>query len=145
VRKAVDEQDFKLGLNTLVRDFCRMAPSEVVAYRPIFDATLEHSALFGDYEWRDLADLSKRSIQQADTALQDYGLSLVERMPKIPEEHEEDIIHLLVGIARGTNAAQKERADKFLRKIPESELGAKARETLQEYLNPARQEDKTNS
>jgi hypothetical protein len=101
--------------------------------------------LFGDYEWRDLADLSKRSIQQADMALQDYGLSLVERMPKIPGEHDEDIIHLLVGIARGTNAAQKERADKFLRKMQESELGARANETLQEYLTPAQNEDKTSS
>ncbi len=142
VRKEVEEQDFKLGVNTLVRDFCRVAPSEIGAYRPIFDATLEHSALFGDYEWRDLADLGKRSIQQADPGLQDYGLSLIERMPKVPTEHERDIIHLLIGIARGTNAAQKERADKFLRKIPDSELGAKARETLQEYLSPPKKKEK---
>jgi hypothetical protein len=145
IRKEVDEQDFKLGLNTLVRDFCRMAPSEVGPYRPILDAALAHSALFSEYEWRDLADLGKRSIQQADSGLQDYGLSLIERMPRVPPEHEEDIIHSLIGIVRGTNVTQKERADKFLRKVQVADLGAKAAKALQEYLAPPKQEDKASS
>lgn len=143
VRKAVDEQDFKLGLNALVREICRMTPAEVAGYRPLFDGSLEHSALFGDYEWRDLADLSKRSLQQTDTALQDYGLLLVERMPKIPSEHDADLIHLLVSVARGTNSSQKERADKMLRKISEPDLSPSARRSLKEYLAPP--EEKGNS
>jgi len=83
-----------------------------------------------------MAALAKRSLSQADTALQEYGISLIERMPTIPSEHDADIIHLLAGIARGTNAAQKERADKLLRKVAEPDLSAKAKETLQEYLSP---------
>ena len=137
VKNAVDEQDFKLGLNTLVRDICRMAPSEVAGYRQILDATMVHSALFTDYEWRDLADLSKRSIQQADGNLQDYGLTLIERMPAIPAEHEGDLVHLLLGIARGSNPSQKEKADKILRKLPEGDLGARIRGALHDYLFPA--------
>lgn len=140
VQKEVDGQDFKIGLNVLMRELCRMSPSELVAYRPIFDAILEHSVLFGDYEWRDLGDLGKRSVQQSEPSLQDYGLSLLERIPKLPEEHAGDIIHLLIGIARDTNSGLRERADKFLRKIPESGLGAKSKQALQEYLNPKKED-----
>ncbi len=143
VREAVDEQDFKLGLNTLVRDICRMAPAEVSGYRPVLDTAMGQSAFFGDYEWRDLADLSKRSIQQADTDLQDYGLQLIEKMPNIPAEHEQDLVHLLIGLARGTNAPQKERADKILRKIPEADLGTKTRKVLAEYVSPPKKPEKT--
>lgn len=143
VRKEVEEQDFKLGLNTLVRDICRMAPTEVAGYRQVLDSAMEHSAFFGEYEWRDLADLSKRSIQQADTGLQDYGLQIVEKMPRIPAEHEQDLLHLLITVARGTDGARKDRADKILRKVPDSDLGANARKTLGEYLTPPMKPEKT--
>jgi hypothetical protein len=136
VREAVEGQDFKLGLNALVRDFCRMSPMEVAPYRPVLDSAMAHSAFFGDYEWRDLADLSKRSLQQTDTNLQEYGLQLVEKMPNIPAEHQQDLVHLLIGLARSSNSPQKERADKVLRKIQEAELDdAKARRELAEYLS----------
>jgi KAP-like P-loop domain-containing protein len=142
VRKSVDEQDFKLGLNTLVRDICRMAPTEVANYRPVLDGAMEHSVLFGDYEWRDLGDLSKRSIQQVDADLQGIGLLFIERMPKIPSEHESDLIHLLVAIARGANATHKDRADKILRKIPASDLSPTTRDALQEFLSHPITEEK---
>ncbi len=136
VRKAVDDQDFKLGLNSLVRDICRMAPTEVIAYRAVMDSLMENSALFGEYEWRDLADLSKQSIQQLDNALQDYGLLIIERMPRIPTEHDADLIHLLIGVSRGSNSALKDRADKVLRKAVDSGLGPVAQRSLQEYFSP---------
>ena len=136
VRSVVDDQDFKLGVNALVRELCRMTPAEVNAYRPVLDAALEHTALFGEYEWRDLADLAKRTIQQADVALQDYGLFLVERMAKIPSDHEEDLVHLLVGVARGAEPTQKERADKILRRMQLPDLRPNARHSLEEFLSP---------
>lgn len=142
MHKEADEQDFKLGVNSLVRDFCRMTPAEVVAFRSVLDASLQHSALFGDYEWRDLADLAKRALTQADTAIQELGLSLVERIPALPSEHEDDLVHVLISIARGSNAPHKDRAEKILRKLPENNLGSIARRSLHDYLNPPKEEQK---
>jgi len=142
LRTELNEQDFKLHLNSLARDLCRMTPTEVMAFRAVLDAALQHSILFEEYTWRDLADLAKRALPQADAAIQDFGLSLVERMSKIPPDHESDVVHLLVGVAHGPNGTLKGRADKVLRKIPESELGAKARDTLQGYLSPPEREEK---
>jgi hypothetical protein len=100
------------------------------------DALLQHSALFEQNEWRDLADVAKRALRDADTVVQDYGLSLIERMPKMSTEHESDLVHLLIGVAKGTNAQQKERADKVLRKIQAAGLSPEATQTLHEYLSP---------
>jgi hypothetical protein len=136
VRKSVDEQDFKLGLNPLVREMCRMTPTEVMTFRPTLDAALQHSALFGDYEWRDLADLVKRTMSQAEVQTQDYGLSLMEKMPALPSEHENDLVHMLIVMAKGSNQSQIDRADKILRKLIRDDLGEGTQHDLDEYLNP---------
>jgi hypothetical protein len=136
MRKSVDEQDFKLGLNPLVREICRMTPAEVENFRPTLDAALQHSALFGDYEWRDLADLAKRGISQADPPIQDYSLSLVEKMPAIPSDHEDDLIHVLIVMAKGGGQTQRDRADKILRKLTLADLAENAQHALQGYLSP---------
>lgn len=142
VRKGVDEQDFKLALNPFVRELCRMTPAEVSAFRAVLDSALQHSPLFGNYEWRDLADLAKRMLTQADPAIQEYGASLVERIPSFPAEHEEDLIHVLVSLAKGTNASLRERADKVLRRLPLERLGSGAHRNLEEYLSPPQVEEK---
>jgi KAP family P-loop domain len=136
VRKLVDEQDFKLKLSPLIRELCRMTPSEVLSFRDVMDVAMEHSALFGDYEWRDLADVVKRSLSHADDKVQDYGLSLAERMPNVLPEPDDDLIYALIKIAKGPPSPQQERAEKRLRKLPEESLGPNSRRYLQEFLNP---------
>jgi len=134
VRKLVDEHDFKLRLNKLVRDLCDVAPAEILNYRPSLDSTLEHSVLFDDNSWRDLAALSKRLIQESDGALQTYGISLVSKIPKLPSEHEGDLIHLLVNTAKGTSTSQKEGAMKLLKDLSQSELSKDSRDIVQQFL-----------
>jgi hypothetical protein len=133
VRKLVDEHDFKLRLNKLVRDLCDVTPAEILNYRPSLDAALEQNILFDQDAWRDLAALSKRLIQEADHSLQNYGMFLVSRMPKLPDEHEEDLIHLLIGAAEGATA-QKESATKVLKGLSLAELGMTSRSAVEEFL-----------
>jgi hypothetical protein len=103
-----------------------MTPAEVENFRPTLDAALQHSALFGDYEWQDLADLAKRGISQAGPAIQDYSLSLVEKMPAIPSDYEDDLIHVLIVMAKGGGQSQRDRADKILRKLTLADLAENA-------------------
>lgn len=137
IRKLVNEHDFKLRLNTLVRDLCDMPPRDILLHRPILDSSIEHSVLFEEVAWRDLGALSKRLMQESDGSLQSYGLQLVSKMPKLPSEHEDDLVHLLVTVARTAGAAEKELAAKKLRELRDSGLGEKARSEAEQFADPS--------
>jgi hypothetical protein len=134
VKGLVDEQDFKLKLNSLVRDLCDLKPADIPAYRPVLDSTLEHTRVFDEYAWRDLAALSKRLMQESDASLQSYGILLVSRMPKVPSEHEDDIVHLMITVAR-SGSSDKETAFKILERLQTSGLAESARHIVEQFLS----------
>lgn len=131
----VDEHDFKLRLNSLVRDVCDLKPADIPAYRPVLDSALEHTRLFDEYAWSDLAALSKRLMQEPDASLQSYGLVLVSRMPKVPSEHENDIAHLVINAARTGPAPDKEAASKLLERLLSSGLAEKTRRSVEQFFS----------
>jgi hypothetical protein len=129
-------QDFRIGVNSLIRDLCDVQPREVPGYQQSFDAALKHQNLFEDRSWRDIAALIKRLLQQTDDVAKAYGLALLPRMPSIPSGEDEDLIRLLVNIARGEDGAAREEADKLLRAMPPTDLTDNARIALEEFLRP---------
>lgn len=136
VKRGVEESEFRRGLNALAGDLFDKSTSEVPNYRQAMDAVLSERTAFGDYEWRDLGNLSKRLMEQADAGLKDYGLSLVELMPELPKDHEEDLLQQLINIARMGAAGQQERAAKVLSRLSVSKLTPSAKEMLNEYRKP---------
>jgi hypothetical protein len=136
VKAVVELQDFRIGVNSLIRDLCDVQPREVPGYQQSFDAALKHQNLFEDRSWRDIAALIKRLLQQTDDVAKAYGLALLPRMPSIPSGEDEDLIRLLVNIARGEDGAAREEADKLLRAMPPTDLTDNARIALEEFLRP---------
>ena len=135
VRKAVDEYDFKLGLNKLVRDLCDIRPTEIVAYQQVVNASLAHQALFDDDATNDLVALSKRLIQETgNAALQDYGLSLLESLQSIPSKHEEDVVRLLMNLAGEPTAPNAEAGARVLKKLRERVSRAESRQAIDDFF-----------
>ena len=141
VRTLVNEHDFKLRLNSLVRDLCDKAPKDIPSYRHVLDSALAHSVLLDEYAWRDLGALSKRLMQDSDASLQNYGLLLVSKMPMLPNEHEEDLVHLLISIAGTSGTAEKESATRILEGLLTSGLNDKPRSAVEQFLNASQTDE----
>ncbi|HUZ45784.1 MAG TPA: P-loop NTPase fold protein [Terriglobia bacterium] len=140
-KTAIEASEFRRGLNTLARDLFAKSTQEAAVYWPSIDAVIKECEMFGEYEWRDLGDLSKRLMEQADTALKDHGLSLVELMPELPKVHEEDLVQQLINIARGSANPQKDRAVKILEDLQISKLHPEAAKALKEYRKSGETEE----
>jgi KAP family P-loop domain len=137
VKRSVEESEFRRAVNTLARDLFAKSTAEVPIYSPALDAVLKERGTFGEYEWRDLGDLSKRLLEQANVALKDHGLSLVELMSELPKDHEQDLVQQLINIARTGSAAQKEKAATILNGLDISKLDPEPKIQLEEYRKAA--------
>jgi hypothetical protein len=135
VAEGVDMVDFRLGLNSLVRDLCDLKPAEISAYQQVLDAIMNYADLLDEHAWSDVAALSKRLMQETNQSLKNYGVQLVSRMPKLPKEHETDLVHLLVTAARTSSNADKENALEALRRMNGDALGTEARIEADAFLH----------
>ena len=74
--------------------------------------------------------------QIQDFSLQSYGVILVSKMPSLPNEHQDDIVHLLINAARVASTADKEIASKVLLQLLPG-LSEKSRASVEQFLNEA--------
>jgi hypothetical protein len=111
-----DVHEFKVGLANLLTNIEReIKTSDLLQYRSVCDAVLKESDLLGDYQFRDLTELSKRLLSQSEPSQQDFGLSIIERTPQIPGADRSEIDHLLSEI-EGSSPTLKERAARLLQR-----------------------------
>ena len=126
-----DIPEFKISVSNTLGDLRRdVKTPELLQYRPVFDALIAQSDLFGDYQWRDVADLSKRLLSQTDAGLQEYGMVLADAMPAIPEADQEDLLHLLIKV-ESSSPALKERATRKLDQLSSGKLSDSASRVLE--------------
>ena len=122
--------EFKISVSNTLGDLRRdVKTQELLQYRPVFDALIAQSDLFGDYQWRDVADLSKRSLSQTDAGLQEYGMALAEAMSSIPESAEEEMLHLLITLENSSHPL-KDRATRKLDQLASANVSDSAKKVL---------------
>lgn len=125
-----DIPEFKISVSNTLGDLRRdVKTQELLQYRPVFDALFAQSDLFGDYQWRDVADLSKRSLSQTDVGLQEYGMALAEAMSSVPEADEEEMLHLLITLENSPHPV-KDRATRRLDQLASAKLSDSAKKAL---------------
>jgi hypothetical protein len=111
-----DSQDLRTPVQLLLGDMRRdIKTAELLQYRQVFDALLTQADMFGDVQHRDLADLSKRSMSHSDPSFQEFGVSIVERMPQVPPEEAAQITDLLEAL-ENSSPTLKERASRLLQR-----------------------------
>ena len=134
---ASDSQDFKLAVANVIkylRDEIRT--SELPEYQDVFDALLTLPGLLGEYQNRDLANMAKTLMSQAEGSVQELGLRIVERMPAIPSDDQAEVIHLLIDIAR-SSADLKQRAADRLGQLAVDNVADDARSELEGWRKRA--------
>lgn len=125
-----DIPEFKISVSNTLGDLRRdVRTQDLLQYRPVFDALIAQSDLFGDYQWRDVADLSKRLLSQTDAGLQEYGMVMAEAMPAIPDADQEELLHLLLNV-ENSSPALKDRATRRLDQLSSGKLSDSARKVL---------------
>lgn len=126
-----DIPEFKISVSNTLGDLRRdVKTQELLQYRPVFDALIAQSDLLGDYQWRDVADLSKRLLSQPDAGLQEYGMALAEAMSAIPDGDQEELLHLLVNVEK-SSPVLKDRATRKLDQLSSGKLEDSARKVLE--------------
>ena len=132
IRSALpDTQEFKISVGNVLGDLRRdVKTPDLLQYRPVFEALTSQIDVLGEYQWRDVADLSKRLLSQTDTSLQEFGMALVERMPSIPEMDQEELLHQLVGLENSANSL-KERATRRLEYFATGKLADSAKKVIE--------------
>ena len=129
-----DIPEFKTSISNTLGDLRRdVRTQDLLQYRPVFDALIVQSDLFGDYQWRDVTDLSKRLLSQSDASLQEYGMALAEAIPAIPEGDQEELLHLLINF-ENSSAALKDRATRRLDQLSSGKLSDSARKVVENRL-----------
>jgi hypothetical protein len=101
-------------------------------YRSTLDTVLAHSEFF-EYQWRDVAELARRSMSQQNEALEDYGLELVSRMTVIDSEDQADLVHLAIKLARQSRSSSPKAAE-LLQAIRDRVSQTSAAEELKAFL-----------
>jgi len=139
IRSAVsDIQELRISVANALGDLRReIVTQQLPQYRGVFDALLQQGDLFGEYQWKDVADLSKRLMSQSDASLQDMGISLVERMAVVPKDDQEAVVHLLVGFATSTSPYQ-ERSKRELERLSILDLVESARTEIEKWRSGSR-------
>lgn len=126
-----DIPEFKISVSNTLGDLRRdVKTQELLQYRPVFDALIAQSDLFGDYQWKDVSDLSKRLLSQTDAGLQEYGMVLAEAMLSVPDADQEELLHLLINL-ENSSPALKDRATRRLDQLSSGKLSDSARKVLE--------------
>ena len=126
-----DIPEFKISVSNTLGDLRRdVKTQELLQYRPVFDALIVQSDLFGDYQWQDVSDLSKRLLSQTDAGLQEYGMVLAEAMPSVPDADQEELFHLLINL-ENSSPALKDRATRRLDQLSSGRLSDSGRKVLE--------------
>jgi hypothetical protein len=126
----VDLEDLRIRLGKLVGDLKRdISATDLPAYKPVFDAVMSQSDLFAESDWEEVAELAKRLMLEADYSLQMIGITMVERMPRIPDSNQSELIRILINIENAATQSS-ERAKETLSKIKQDTLSEDAKEAL---------------
>ena len=104
-----------------------MRPLRLPQYRSVLTEFLKQSDLLrGEHQWKEIARLSQRLMSQQEMSLQELGLALVENMPALPKDDEENIIHLLIAFSSPTSGL-RERSKCELERLSLGDLDVAAK------------------
>ncbi|WP_158943151.1 P-loop NTPase fold protein [Granulicella sp. S190] len=124
-------QELKNLLGSLLGDWRKELKTEdLLRYGPVFYAIVAQPELLGEYQWRDIAELSTRLLSHSDAALQKMGLTLAEAMLVVPSAEQEALLHALISI-EASPTPLAERAKRRVDVLAAGELTGAARELLE--------------
>jgi hypothetical protein len=126
-------EEVRIPITVILGDLRReINTPDLPQYRPVFEALIGQSDLFGEFEWREVADLSKRLLSQSDTPLQEFGMALTEAIPRIPEASQVEIVHLLKALEISSSDLKARAAQRLDKLASEIDLSTAARSELEE-------------
>jgi hypothetical protein len=132
VRTSLSNEAFRISIANVLGDLRKeIKTQDLPQYDVVFRSLIAQSDLFGEIQWQDVADLSKRSLSQSDISLHDFGMSMIESMVTIPERDQSDLLHLLIDTTENSNEALKIRATAKLGQLSKTDLTDSARRVLE--------------
>jgi hypothetical protein len=134
-----DKQEFRIPLTKTLQDLRRqLGPRDLAHHRPVIEALVAQSDLFGRLEWQDVADMSKRLMSEPETALQEFGISLAEKISNVdlvPEDIQGELVHLLATV-ESSSPTLAERATRRLDEWHSNGLSDLAKDVLEKRRAP---------
>lgn len=128
IRSALSETlELRILIANAIDDLSRdVATAQLPQYRSVLTEFLKQSDLLGEHQWKEIARLSQRLMSQQEMSLQELGLALVENMPALPKDDEENIIHLLIAFSSPTSGL-RERSKCELERLSLGDLDVAAK------------------
>jgi len=141
VKEHIEENDFRIRLQNLIRDLCDKNPVEILDFQIPLDTTLNFPEFWTETEWKDLVDLIKRLIPKPETKL--YGLQLCQRLEIIPERLQRVLIHLIKSTYESeTNAQTKEECLNAINALKSRQLTRENEKEIDNFLQNIASEEK---
>jgi hypothetical protein len=111
------DPDLRVGLGNVITEVRRdIKRAALVEYVPLLEMILQEQGLLNEYKLGDITDIAMELLSSRDPAQENAGLDLVTKMPRIPEDQKQDLLHLVRNIASGDLSDLRTKASEIIQR-----------------------------